>query len=82
MQNHMKEGMGTTVLKIDLIFLIFFLKLIDKHGSSGTVSLGAKKLQCRKTKYSLIVYDMLLLTSAAGTPTLFPWLQNLVSIQF
>ena len=40
MQNHMKEGMGITVLKIDLIFLIFFLKLIDKHGSSGTVSLG------------------------------------------
>ena len=33
--------MGTMVLKYDLI---------NKHGSCGTMSLGTKKTQCRKTK--------------------------------
>ena len=39
--------MQTTVLKIDLIFLIFW-KLINKHGSRGTVSLEEKKLKMQK----------------------------------
>ena len=38
----MEEGMGATVLKSNLIFLIFF-KLKNEHGSSGTVSIRPKK---------------------------------------
>ena len=43
--------MQTSVRKIDLILLGFFLKLINKYGSCGTVILGAKT-QCGKTKYN------------------------------
>ena len=35
--------MATTVLKIDLIFLTCFSKLISNHGSCKTVSLGARR---------------------------------------
>ena len=37
----MKEGLGTTVLKIDLVFLIF--SKTGKHDSCGTVSLTARE---------------------------------------
>ena len=75
-----KKGLGSTVLNIDIIFLIFF-KLINNHGSCKTMSktknkassLIIKQTQCRKTKYSPKVYNnMLLLRSAAGTSTLYP----------
>ena len=42
---------------------------MNKHGSCRTVSLEAKKLQSKKTKYSPKVYNMLLLRSAADTLT-------------
>ena len=39
-----------------------FWKLISKHGSYGTVSVGAEKPQCRKTKYNSKVYHNMLLS--------------------
>ena len=48
-------------------------KLINKHGSCGTVPLWAKRTQCGKTKYNPKVYsNMLLVGFAAGRPILSP----------
>ena len=43
MQNHMKDGIGTTVLKMDLFFLTFERKLVNKNDSYGTKSLEGKQ---------------------------------------
>ena len=56
--------------RLDFSDFFSFWKLINKHYSCGTVSLGAKKTQCKDAKYNPNIYnDMLLLRSAVGAPS-------------
>ena len=57
MRYHIKEGMGTKVLKIDLMVAVELCYWEQKNNNA------------KKTKYNPEVYDMLLLRSTAGAST-------------
>lgn len=56
MQNHMKDGIGTTVLKMDLFFLTFERKLVNKNDSYGTKSLEGKKHNAKQKLNTIIKF--------------------------